>query len=195
MQVLYRIRHIVSIAAVALLLYACGKATGTANSVINLPEIEEKNGQFKSKKGLLYSSDTLFTGLLIKTSDETFAWEEIPYTNGVISGTSFGYYNGKKRAYAREYVNGKKQGTHKMWYPSGQLKSEGHYETDFYQGNLKVWNEDGSPIMDFNYVDGQEVGQQKMWYADGRVKANYVVRNGRRYGLTGVKNCVNVFED
>jgi hypothetical protein len=36
------------------------------------------------------------------------------------------------------------------------------------------------------------VGQQRMWWPDGTLRANYVVRDGRRYGLLGAKGCVSV---
>ena len=43
-----------------------------------------------------------------------------------------------------------------------------------------------------NYKNGYEHGQQKIWYPDGRIKSNYIIKNGRRYGLLGIKNCINV---
>jgi hypothetical protein len=30
-----------------------------------------------------------------------------------------------------------------------------------------------------------------MWWENGLIRANYVVKNGRRYGLIGLKLCVN----
>ena len=31
-----------------------------------------------------------------------------------------------------------------------------------------------------------------MWELDGGIRANYVVKNGHRYGLIGLKNCKSV---
>ena len=62
----------------------------------------------------------------------------------------------------------------------------------YYEGDVKVWYPDGSLFQHFKYKKGHEDGAQKVWKSDGRIKANYVVRDGRRYGLTGVKNCINV---
>ena len=42
------------------------------------------------------------------------------------------------------------------------------------------------------YENGYEKGVQKIWWPDGRIKSNYIIKNNRRYGLLGVKNCVNV---
>ena len=33
---------------------------------------------------------------------------------------------------------------------------------------------------------------QQFWYNDGEIKSNYIIKNKRRYGLLGTKNCVNV---
>lgn len=47
-------------------------------------------------------------------------------------------------------------------------------------------------MKEMNYKKGFEEGSQKMFYDNGKVKVNYIMINGRRYGLLGTKNCVNV---
>ena len=39
------------------------------------------------------------------------------------------------------------------------------------------------------YVDGKEAGAQRMWNEDGTLRANYVIKEGRRFGLLGSKPC------
>jgi antitoxin component YwqK of YwqJK toxin-antitoxin module len=51
---------------------------------------------------------------------------------------------------------------------------------------------DGKLIHLANYKNGQEEGTQKLWYDNGKIRANYVIKNGKRYGLLGTKNCINV---
>jgi antitoxin component YwqK of YwqJK toxin-antitoxin module len=53
------------------------------------------------------------------------------------------------------------------------------------------WFPDGTLYKQFRYEHGHESGAQRMWYVDGSVRANYVVRDGRRYGLIGAKGCVS----
>ena len=43
-----------------------------------------------------------------------------------------------------------------------------------------------------SYYKGYESGGQKVWYPNGLIKSNYIMKNGRRYGLLGTKNCINV---
>jgi hypothetical protein len=40
-----------------------------------------------------------------------------------------------------------------------------------------------------NYSKGHETGLQRIWQPDGSLFANYEVRNGRNYGLTGTTHC------
>jgi antitoxin component YwqK of YwqJK toxin-antitoxin module len=92
-------------------------------------------------------------------------------------------------------VNGKKEGLSKFYWPDGKLKCEANYQNGIYHGSVIRYFENGNLFSSFNYKDGQESGKQQMWKSDGRIKVNYEVINGRKYGLTGVKNCVNVLEE
>jgi antitoxin component YwqK of YwqJK toxin-antitoxin module len=49
-------------------------------------------------------------------------------------------------------------------------------------------------IKDFNYKKGYENGSQRMWWSDGKIRANYVIKNGKKYGLLGYKICVNPYD-
>ena len=66
------------------------------------------------------------------------------------------------------------------------------FESDEYQGTCKEWNEKGLLVKQMNYHQGHELGSQKWWYDNGKIKANYIIQNGRRFGLLGTKNCINV---
>ena len=69
---------------------------------------------------------------------------------------------------------------------------EYNLKDDEYNGSLKEWNRKGQIIKSFNYVNGYEKGSQKLWFDNGEVRSNYVIKNNRRYGLLGTKNCINV---
>jgi len=53
-------------------------------------------------------------------------------------------------------------------------------------------NPEGKLISYHNFKNGYEEGSQKVWYDNGKIKSNYTIKNGRRYGLLGTKNCINV---
>ena len=59
-------------------------------------------------------------------------------------------------------------------------------------GQIKFGLKSGLLIEEGNFKEGYEFGVQKTWYLNGKVKSNYIIKNNRRYGLLGTKNCVNV---
>ena len=65
-------------------------------------------------------------------------------------------------------------------------------KNDIYHGTLKEWTKSGQIIKSLNYINGQEFGHQQLWYDNGEIRSNYIIKNNRRYGLLGTKNCVNV---
>ncbi len=64
-----------------------------------------------------------------------------------------------------------------------------------YEGSVKEWTEDGTPYLSKNYSNGKEDGIQKMWYLDGTLRANYEVRNNRRYGWIGGLTCSSTIKE
>ena len=147
----------------------------------------------KSKKGFLYVNDSIFSGMiyyLYPNSRDTFKIEN--YSNGKENGYWFQYYPNHILKEKRFFVNGKKEGEHIGFWENGEKRFSYHLKNDVYEGNNKEWTQEGKLISDMNYHLGQEQGSQKVWYDNGKIKANYVIKDGRRYGLLGTKNCENV---
>jgi antitoxin component YwqK of YwqJK toxin-antitoxin module len=92
----------------------------------------------------------------------------------------------------RFYKSNKKVGLHEAWWPNGNKKFEYTFQQGLHHGEMKEWQSDGKPYKFFNYILGEEDGSQKMWDSEGEIRANYVVKNGHRYGLVGLKNCKSV---
>ena len=67
-------------------------------------------------------------------------------------------------------------------------------DTYLVNGELKEWMETGQPYRFFHYIKGYEEGSQKMWWSNGSIRANYVIKNGKRYGLLGLKICSNPYD-
>ncbi len=114
------------------------------------------------------------------------------YINGLLSGVKKKWYNGYVPMEERYYLYGAKNGKQIVYWENGKKKFEFIAKNDAYEGELKEWNISGNLIHLANFKDGQEEGTQKMWYDNGKIRSNYVMRKGKRYGLLGTKNCVNV---
>jgi antitoxin component YwqK of YwqJK toxin-antitoxin module len=87
-------------------------------------------------------------------------------------------------------VSGRERGEHREWYSDGQIKSEQSFRDGLLEGVARKWFPGGRLYREATYEAGVEEGSQRMWYTDGSLRANYVVRDGRRFGLIGSKACV-----
>ena len=116
----------------------------------------------------------------------------IYHINGLEHGEWRKYYRSGRVMEKRYFNKGVKIGVMKNWWENGQLQSEYNFNNGEYNGTCREWNIEGLLVREMNYVNGYEQGSQKQWYDNGSYRSNYIIRDGRRYGLLGTKNCVNV---
>lgn len=125
------------------------------------------------------SGDTLFSGT---------------YLDGKPEGIHRHWYATGQLKEVRQYRNGWQEGEQRGWHESGKLAFVYQFKNDVYEGTRKEWYTNGKPALEGHYHEGQENGIQRQWFDTGSLKVNYEARNGRNYGFTGVKNCVNVWD-
>lgn len=113
------------------------------------------------------------------------------YFNGVEEGWQKRWYQNHQLQEERFYINGKKEGVHKGWWTDGKQKFIFELYNNEYNGEFKEWYSSGLLAKQFHYKYGQEEGSQKLWWDNGSVRANYVIKNGKKYGLIGLKLCIN----
>jgi antitoxin component YwqK of YwqJK toxin-antitoxin module len=149
-------------------------------------DITIKNGiVFKGDKpynGFLYEIDTL--------SKDTVSI--VSYLNGKEEGITQKFYSKQHLKEQRFYSDGQKNGAQVAYWENGHKKFEFVAKDDRYEGVMKEWTIDGQLNHLAHFKNGQEEGEQKFWYENGKIKANYIIINGKRYGLLGTKNCKNV---
>jgi antitoxin component YwqK of YwqJK toxin-antitoxin module len=92
----------------------------------------------------------------------------------------------------RNYSKGQKNGVQIAYWENGNKRFQFMAQNDAYEGELKEWDYSGTLFHLAHFINGQEAGEQKLWYDNGKIRANYVIINGKRYGLLGTKNCKNV---
>lgn len=164
--------------------------------------------KFKSPQPTLANIDTLgwvnkgklklykggpFTGKVFKLdslSEDTLFIEN--YKSGLQHGSFKRFYPNHHMFEEREYRMGNKEGKHLGYWDNGRLAFEYILREDVYHGNLRAWNRAGQIIKSLHYSHGQQIGHQQLWDDNGAIRTNYVIKNNRRYGLLGTKNCVNV---
>ncbi len=134
-----------------------------------------------------------FTGTVYLIYPDSVDTTEIRnYSNGIENGEWRKYYKGGKLREKRSFTNGQKTGKYLVWWENGKLQQTYNFENDEYEGTCREWGENGLLIKEMNYRKGYEAGTQKAWWNNGKIKSNYIIEKGRRYGLLGTKNCINV---
>jgi antitoxin component YwqK of YwqJK toxin-antitoxin module len=155
----------------------------------------ENDVSFSHNQGFLLYKNKPFSGnqyLLFANGDTA---KIATFLAGKAHGWTKIWYNKNLLTEQRYFVNGKKEGEHKAWWPDGKCRFLYHFKNDEHDGIQQDWFPNGKLAEVFNYRNGHEEGQQQMWFDDGTLKANYVIHDGRRFGLPGVKNCVSVIEN
>jgi antitoxin component YwqK of YwqJK toxin-antitoxin module len=154
--------------------------------------IHREEANVKTTKGITYVNHKVFSGLLVSLSARGDTLSRESFLHGQEHGQWQKFYDNGEPRETRFFEYGKKVGEYMAWWPNGKQKLEYHFAAGEYHGVLKEWDVDGHLIREATYENGYEAGPQKVWYPDGKVRSNYVVINGRRFGLLGTKNCVNV---
>lgn len=178
------------------IIYCCLFLVACSTKSNKQQELKMKNinsGTFNAVNDVLFFNQQPFTGYvytLFPNQKDTIQIQG--YFNGKEHGIWKKYFPDGKLSEIREYNNGNKTGKLISWWPNGKKQREYLFENNEYNGTCKEWNETGSLILELNYKNGYENGAQKMFYDNGKIRANYVIVNGRRFGLLGTKNCINV---
>ena len=151
------------------------------------------NPQISFENAGVFYQGKPFSGTLFSLDPQTQDTLKIEsYLKGNRHGKWIQYFPGHVLKEFRSFVQGKKTGDFVQYFPTGKKQQAYHFQNDEYQGLAREWNERGVLIREMHYVAGHEEGAQKLFYDNGQVRANYVMKDGRRFGLLGTKNCVNV---
>ena len=143
--------------------------------------------------GIRQLNGNAFTGVvysLAQNKKDTIAVAS--FVNGLEDGEWRSYYSNGQLKERRYFAGGKKTGVFEGWWPNGRKRLLYHFKDGEYDGSCIDWDHNGLLLSSMNYKDGYEYGLQQQFYESGKVRANYMMINGRRYGLLGTKNCVNV---
>jgi antitoxin component YwqK of YwqJK toxin-antitoxin module len=167
-------------------------------SSVTQPDIAESmiintDKNLNRKNGVVYLDEKFFTGKIYSLYPNTTDTAEITaYKEGREHGIWKKIYTNGLLKEKREFTNGMKTGEYLAWWENGKQRLAYYFVNDEYEGTCKEWNPEGLLVKEMSYKKGHEEGPQQWWYDNGKIKANYVIADGRRYGLLGTKNCINV---
>jgi antitoxin component YwqK of YwqJK toxin-antitoxin module len=161
--------------------FSCEKERLAVESISEYISFEHNMPFYKGKQ---------FSGMLfVRYKNKQFK-EKRNYKRGVLHGNQTKWYSDGGKYSERYYVHGVKTGIHQGWWKNGRQKFEFHFNNEGeHDGISNEWFENGIPFKLFHYKNGQEDGSQKMFKPDGSIRANYIVIEGDRFGLIGLKKC------
>jgi hypothetical protein len=176
------------------LLFSCHekKAGGDAVAVqIPAVRLNISNALLRVVNGVQYLGDSLFSGTI-----ESFFPSGTPETSrsfyqGRQEGWSVTYYPNGNRADLRYYHLGEKDSVHTGWWENGQLRFRYHFSHGNYDGLSNEWYRSGKLLKEIVYVNGNDVSG-KGWRENGKPFMNFIMRNGRRYGLMNGQLCYSL---
>jgi antitoxin component YwqK of YwqJK toxin-antitoxin module len=184
-QVQYLIKYVV-------LLSFIGCVNSSSNE-INYKLVSSTDTSLHLKDGLLLYGNNLFSGTIYALYINTTDTAEIKnYLLGKENGVWKKYFPNHEIKEIREFNDGKKVGKMIGFWGNKKPMLEYHFKEDEFDGTCKEWNYYGQLIREMNYIKGHEEGAQKMYYDNGKIRSNYIMKEGKRFGLLGTKNCVNV---
>lgn len=155
--------------------------------------LSASNNLLALENGVLNYKGESFNGFIEDYFAEGNLKSRIQYKEGRKNGFEKQWYSNGEISISRNYLNGKKTGVHEGWWENKRPKFKYQFNIKGeYNGKVEEWYASGQPYKAFNYVNGQELGSQKLWKENGTIKANYVVRDGERFGLIGLKKCFTV---
>jgi antitoxin component YwqK of YwqJK toxin-antitoxin module len=194
MAFMARLERLVAKTTVALAVLICGCGTTMEQQPVKeLKWYDETSLQLQIENGIYKNNSLLFTGVVYSLAlnrKDTLA------VGSIVDGKEHGewrkYFSNRQLMERRYYTEGKKTGLFEAWWRDGKKRLVYHFQNGEYEGGCRDWSESGVLVSDMNFHEGHEKGEQKQYYEDGKVKANYVIIDGRRFGLLGTKNCVNV---
>ena len=176
------------------ILFACKKKTSKIESSSfkipdNLVELADTN--LSERQGILYYTQKPFSGFVFDSySSKKLAFKN-GYLNGKLEGIQEKWYSDGTKMEIRFYHANQKVGRHTGWWENKKIRFEYFIENDIPIKMHREWYPNGQLYSLSTYnIKGQPEGTQQMWFETGQIKANYVIKDGRRFGFLGAKGCM-----
>lgn len=181
------------ILAIFILTSCTNKISTKQEDKISIPSItlESSDTSLHFKNGFWFLNEKLFSGYVIERFTSNNIHQTTAYFNGKEEGQQLTYFEDNNLAEKRFYHHGEKDSTHKGWWPNGNKRFEYHFKDGAYNGDYKEWYETGELLKQIHYTNGND-DSGKGWRQNGKLYMNFVVKNGRRYGLNNSNLCYTV---
>jgi len=176
------------------LLFSCHeKRTGGNIAEIRIPAIHVNitDTSLRIVNGVQYFGNTLFSGTIESFFPSGDIETSRSFYRGRQEGWSATWYPSGVKADLRYYHLGEKDSVHTGWWSNGRLRFRYHFSRGNYDGISNEWYSSGKLLKEIVYVNGNDVSG-KGWRENGKPFMNFIMRDGRRYGLMNGQLCYSL---
>lgn len=146
-------------------------------------------------EGNWYLKGQLFTGYAVKYHMNDSLRQKVGFYEGKKMGVAKVWFPSGVLKIESHYNQNKLVGSYKAWWDNGVLASKASYENGKIQGNEKKWYKTGELAKSRNLVDGKEIGLQQAWLKNGKMYVNYEAKNGRIFGMRRANSCYKLEDE
>ena len=176
---------------ILLFLMSCTVHREPGNLVISTIAVESTDTSLHFINGYLYRGARLFSGIINEHYKNDTLYHSTSYVAGKEEGWMYTYFPEGNISEKRYYHHGEKDSVHMGWWPNRKPRFEYHFTSGLYNGDFKEWYSEGENYKHLHYINGKE-DWGKGWRQNGKVYMNFIVKNGRRYGLENSNLCYTV---
>lgn len=159
-----------------------------AQPVVPKIKVRADDVQLQVENGNLFYRGTLFNGKQVAFWRDSVYRSSQEYEQGRQAGSELSFYENGKRETERWFTKGEKDSVHRGWWANGKPRFEYYFKKGLYNGPFREWYESGGLLQELMYENGNEVSG-KGWRENGKLYMNFIVKDGRRYGLINVNLC------
>lgn len=113
-----------------------------------MQRVPERDLRYDAREALYYHGDRPFTGIAYTTYPDGAPMSETQYRDGLLSGTSRGWWESGSLETEASYSSGVLHGDSRTWYANGQLASEEVHERGILV-HADKWDEAGRLVEQF----------------------------------------------
>lgn len=145
-------------------------------------QVDNGNLKFKLK---------LFSGYVLMNHENGGVKSITSYYQGKQEGWAYEYFENGKPLSKRYYHLGEKDSVHTGWWDNGNTRFVYHFNNGVYNGSFEEYYYSGKPLKKISYYNGND-SFGTGWRENGKIFMNYIMKDGRRYGVMNAQPCYSL---
>ncbi len=142
------------------------------------------NGYYKLNK-------QLFSGCIKENYENGGIKALLSIYKGKQEGWTYEYFEKGQPLNKRYYHLGEKDSIHTAWWDNGNIRFIYHFKNGVYNGSFEEYYYSGKPLKKISYNNGND-SCGKGWRENGKLFMNYIMKDGRRFGLMNAQPCYSL---